>query len=272
MSPEELATATYRAMCEAPRHVHLARSLLEAEGNTERAVLLDGATCEVREAALAHLAVPEGVRERERRLAWLRADSRRIAAARVYYGAHIADFCADWMTVTDPRRVARGQSAAMSFALFPRQRELVGWLIERFRKGEPGTVVKARDVGASSVCLATLAALAIFEQDFSAGVISSTEAKLDRYVDTLFMKLRGLLRDLPPEFAGGYDEERTSQYLAVTFPASRGSITGGTGPQAFRGGRLSCVLVDEAAHLIDSAAIDSALTSVSDVRIDVSTP
>lgn len=268
----DIAAEVYAAMCALPPHVSLARSLLAAEGSAERAALLDGAAPDVREGALGYLSVPEAQRERERRLAWLRADPRRVAAVRAFYAANIADFVCDWTMVTDPRRAARGAASLVPFVLWPKQRELVAFVLERLRAGEPGTVVKSRDVGASSVVMATFAALCIFKPDFFAGVISSTEAKLDRFADTLFDKLRGLLRFLPPEFAAGYDEERTSQYLAVRFPETRSAITGATGPGAFRGLRQSVVLVDEAAHLQDSQAVDSALSAATDVRIDVSTP
>jgi phage terminase large subunit len=267
-----IAAEVYAAMCEVPPFVTLARALLAAETSAERAALLDLATAEVREAALGYLAVPEAVRERERRLAWMRADPRRVAALRAYYASAVSDFIADWMMVTDPRRAARGQASLVPFTLWPKQRELETFVLDRLRLGESGVVVKSRDVGASSVVLATLAALCIFRSDFYAGVISATEAKLDRFEDTLFMKVRGLLRYVPPEFAAGYDEERTSQYLSVRFPETRSALTGATGPNAFRGLRQSMVLVDEAAHLADSQAVDSALSAATDVRIDVSTP
>lgn len=266
-----LAAAAYAAMIAPPPHVELASRLLAAD-RAERAALLETADRSTLEAALGYAAQPATARERDRRLEWMRSDPRRVAALKVYYAEHVADFISDWMCVTDPRRAARGQTALAPFALWPKQRELVEFILERIRCQEPGVVVKSRDVGASSVCLATLAACCIFRQDFAAGVISSTEAKLDRYQDTLFQKLRSMLRSLPPEFTAGYDEARTSQYLSVSFPETRSAITGATGPNAFRGLRQSAVLVDEAAYLPDSQAIDSALAAVSDARIDVSTP
>jgi len=41
----------------------------------------------------------------------------------------------------------------MPFILFPKQVELVNWIIERWQRGESGTVVKARDVGASWIAM-----------------------------------------------------------------------------------------------------------------------
>ncbi len=268
----DLGAAVHAAMSELPPHALLAQQLLEARTGADRAALLDGADRPTLEGALAFAAQPENTRERDRRLAWLRADPRRIAALRAFYAAHIAEFISNWMTVSDPRRAAKGQSALMAFELWPKQRELVEFIIARVDRGEPGTVVKSRDVGASSVCLATFAALCIFRPGFCAGVLSATEQKLDRYPDTLFDKLRGLLRFVPPEFAAGYDEARTSGYLKIWFPETGSSIAGATGSNAFRGLRLSVVMTDESAHLQDGQAIDAALAAVSDARIDVSTP
>lgn len=267
----QLAVATYQAMVAPPVFVQLAKSLLAAETRAQRDALLRDASEDVRASALRYVAEPEATRERDRCLEWMRADPRRVAALKAYYRDHIVDFLG-WMSVTDPRRVAKGQAALVPLILWPAQRRLVDFVIERWRTGTPGVVVKSRDVGATVVCMATLAGLCLFERDFAAGVISSTEAKLDRFQDTLFAKLRGLLRDLPPEFAAGYDEKKTSQYLSVAFPETRSTITGATGSNAFRGLRLSVCVVDEAAYLQDSQAIDSALAAVSEARVDVSTP
>jgi phage terminase large subunit len=270
---DTLAAATYGAMIALPPYAMLANTLLAARTKAERAAALDAADVATHAEAFDFIAQPEGTRERDRRLSWLRADPRRIEALKHHYRAdHYAEFIADWMTVTDPRRVARSQTAVVPFTLWPAQRGMVAFIIERILRQEPGVIVKSRDVGATSVCIATLAACCIFREDFAAGVISSTEAKLDRYADTIFQKLRGLLRSLPPEFRAGYDEQRTDMYLSIRFPTTRSAITGATGPQAFRGSRQSVVLVDEAAYLVDSQAIDSALAAVSDARIDVSTP
>ena len=271
---DELALAAHAAMIAPPPYVQLANALLATDSRAVRGALMAEADLRVRDAAVRFAAEPEGTRERDRRLSWLRADPRRLSAVTRYYSKHdhIPDFIADWMMITDPRRIARKQTALTPFSLWPAQRQLVLWMLERWHTGTAGCVVKGRDVGASTVGMATLAALCIFENDFAAGILSATEAKLDRFQDTLFMKLRGLLRWLPPEFNGGYDEEKTSTYLAVSFPRTRSSITGATGSNAFRGLRLSYAIVDEAAHLLDSQAIDSALSAVTDVRVDISTP
>jgi phage terminase large subunit len=158
------------------------------------------------------------------------------------------------------------------FVLFPKQIELIDWMVERWRDGEPGTVVKSRDVGASWVAMALLGTLALFHQNFAAGVASATEVKLDRSgdPDTLFYKLREFVRHLPPEFQGGYDREVTDAYLRISFPETNSSITGEAGVQAGRGGRKSRYIVDESAHMPNPRALDASLAATTDCRIDMS--
>lgn len=269
---DQIAAATYAAMREPPAYVQLATALLAAQTRAERATLLDTADQSIREAALRYLAEPESTRERDRRLDWMRDDPRRIAALKHYYAGHLADFISDWGVTIDPRSIAKGQSALVPFTLWPKQRELVGWMLERWERSEPGIVVKSRDVGASWVAMALLASLCIFRRNFAAGVASSTEAKMDLSgnPDTLFYKLREFLRHLPPEFSAGYSRDKTDNYLRINFPHTGSSVTGEAGEQTGRGGRKSLFVVDEAAHFERPKLIDASLAATTDCRIDMS--
>jgi phage terminase large subunit len=267
-----LAAEFYAAMRALPPYVALADKLTRASAS-KRAALLARADDATRAAALAWLAEPVATRERERRLTWLRADiATRLPPLRRYYATHLADFISDWGLTTDPRRLALNQPAQVPFVLFPKQRALVEWLLERWRTSTSGVVVKGRDVGASYVGMALLASLCIFERNFAAGVASATEAKLDLSgsPDTLFAKLREFLNGLPPEFAGGYDERKHSLYCRISIPETGSSITGEAGVLAGRGARKSLYIVDEAAFFMQS--IDAALAATTNVRIDISTP
>lgn len=273
-NPDQLAAATHAAMLSPPPHVELANALLRAETREQRSTLLDAADVSTREAALRYATEPDGTRERDRRADWMRADPRRIAALKHYYASHLADFISDWGVTIDPRRVAKGQHALIPFHLWPKQVELVEWMLERWRNGEHGTVVKSRDVGASWCAVALLAALCIFNHNFAAGVASSTEAKMDLSdnPDTLFAKLRAFLQHLPPEFAAGYSREKTDKYLRISFPDTGSSVTGEAGDQAGRGGRKSLYVVDEAAFFEHPKLIEASLAATTDSTIWVSTP
>ena len=271
---DRLAAATYAAMREPPAHVQLATALLHAETRTARATLLDAADPSLREAALRYATEPEGTRERDRWADWMRADAPRIAALKHYYANHLPDFISDWGVTIDPRLIAKGQHALIPFHLWPKQVELVHWMMERWQRGEHGTVVKSRDVGASWCAMSLLASLAIFRRNFAAGVASSTEAKMDLSgnPDTLFAKLRAFLQHLPPEFAAGYSPTTTDKYLRINFPETGGSVTGEAGDQAGRGGRKSLYVVDEAAFFEHPRLIEASLAATTDSTIWVSTP
>ncbi len=272
MNNDAVATAAYNAMRQLPPYALLAEQLTAAADRAERDALLRAAGPDDASAALRYLAEPAPTRERERRLAWLRADPRRIAAARTYYADHIAQFITDWGMTVDPRRIARNESALIPFVLWQRQVELVDWILGLWKRSEAGVCVKSRDVGASWVGMATLASLCVFTRNFAAGVASSTEAKLDRSgdPDTLFYKLREFLRHVPPEFRGGYVEDKNSAYLRLNFPETGSSVTGEAGDQAGRGGRKSLYIVDEFAHFERPSVIDASLAATTDCRIDMS--
>jgi phage terminase large subunit len=267
-----LAKEFYRAMCAPPPYVALAEKLTRASAS-KRAALLERADDASRVAALTWLSQPEALRERDRRLAWIREDvTNRLPPVRRYYSQHIDDFISDLGLTTDPRRIALNQPAQVPFALFPKQRQLVSWVIERWRTGTSGVVVKGRDVGASYVAMAILASLCLFERNFAAGVASATEAKLDLSgsPDTLFSKLREFLGGLPPEFNGGYEERKHSLYCRIQIPETGSSITGEAGALAGRGARKSLYIVDESAFFMQS--VDAALAATANCRIDISTP
>jgi phage terminase large subunit len=101
---------------------------------------------------------------------------------------------------------------------------------------------------------------------------SAVEIKIDRSgdPDTLFYKVRSFLEHLPAEFNGGYDQDRSSAYMRITFPLTGSSITGEAGDQAGRGGRKAIFVVDEAAHFEHPKIIDKNLSANTKCRIDMS--
>ena len=272
---QQIGHAAYLAMKVEPDYVRLASLLMKA-GKRERAKLLDTTPKEQLELALGYLAQPELTRERDRWMAWMREDRRRIAALKYYYSdpAHYADFICDWGVTSDPRAIAEGRFSLMPFHLWKKQRELVKWAIGLWRSGKQGCVVKGRDVGASWIAMALLCTMSVFERNFAGGIASATEVKLDRSgdPDTLLYKAREFVRHLPVEFRAGYDETKHSHYLRLFFPETGSTITGEAGANTGRGGRKSLVVVDEAAFFENPKAIDAALAATTNCRIDISTP
>lgn len=273
MDISQLAEATYQAMLVEPDFVVVAHRLLKTSG-AERAALIKGVTPEILEKALTYLAAPVNLRERERRLGWLRADPRRVTMLRHYYKSHIVDFIDDWGMTSDPREIAIGKLALIPFKLWPAQRKVLDGLLQDWRDSRPAVLVKGRDVGASWLIVSLLCSLCIFETNFAAGIGSATEVKLDRSgdPDTLMWKAREFMKYLPPEFNAGYEEQKHSHYLRMTFPESGGSLTGEAGDNIGRGGRKSIYAVDESAFIDRPQLVDASLAATTNFRFDVSTP
>jgi len=212
------------------------------------------------------------LRERIARVARIRANPQDVPALKLYYKDHISDFINEFCITSDPRAAAKGRPIFMPFVLFPRQREMCDWVVERWLRGEPGTIVKSRDCGASWLIVSISAALCLFYPDLTIGIGSAREDKIDRSgdPDSLFWKLRTQLRSLPVEFTGGFDEMRHSAHMRVWIPETGSSVTGEAGDQIGRGARKAIYFIDEAAHLDRPRLIDASLASTTDCRIDVS--
>jgi hypothetical protein len=260
---DELAAATYAAMIDPPPFVKLASALLAPTDRAAREALLDQADEATRSAALGYLAMPHATRERERRLAWMREDARRVDALKTYYAKHLPQFIRDWGMTHDPRLAEK----TIPFDLFPRQVEMLEAMIDSYRNKEPLSIPKARDSGASWCAMALLVSLAIFEDGFTAIVGSQLEIKIDQSgtSGTLFHKIRMFLEYLPVEFRGGWTLKSGSANMRVWWP-NGSSIQGEAGEAIGRGGRASVACLDEYAHLVHPDLIDQALIATSDCK------
>jgi hypothetical protein len=200
-----------------------------------------------------------------------RGSAKDLAALKLWYTDHIADFISDFGVTSDPRNAAKGRQIFVPFVLFPKQVELVNWIIDRWQKGESGTIVKSRDCGASWLIVCVSASLCLFHKDLSIGIGSAREDKVDRSgdPDCVFWKLRTFLKNLPTEFNGGFDEKH-SAHMRVWIPETGSSVTGEAGDQIGRGGRKAIFFIDESAHLERPQLIDASLAATTDTRIDAS--
>ncbi len=211
---------------------------------------------------------------RAERLRQIRERPELLAPLKASYAEHIAEFISDWGVTSDPRMKNRGLPVEMPFVLFPRQRELLDFILARMRAREPGIIEKSRDCGASWLSMCLAASLCLFHRSVVICVGSSKEDKIDRSgdPDSLFWKVRFFLQHLPPEFRGSWDETRHSAHLRIGFPDTGSAIVGEAGDQIGRGGRSSLALLDESAFLERQQLIEASLASNTDCRIDISTP
>ena len=211
-------------------------------------------------------------RARADRLVKLRKDPVLLAKVREHYREHPADFINDWGMTVDPRAPGAGLPAIMPFVLFPKQRELIDWLIARWRAGEDGLLEKSRDMGASWLAMALSCTLCMFNKGVSIGFGSRKEELVDKIGDpsTLFYKGRQFMRYLPPEFRGAFDERKHAPHMRLLFNDTESSIIGEAGDNIGRGGRTSIFFVDESAYLERPQLVDASLSANTNCRIDMS--
>jgi phage terminase large subunit len=208
------------------------------------------------------------------RLQQLRANPELLAAVRTHYRHNPIDLIEDWGCTFDPRNVGTDQPALLPLILFPRQREFLHWVIERWKAQEFALSDKSRDMGLSWMLVSLFCALGVTLDGFTAGFGSRKEILVDRAgdPDCLFFKIRMFLSLLPVEFRGGWILGRgdCDKSMLITIPATGAIIRGEAGDNIGRGGRASIYAVDEAAFLERPALIDAALSQNTKCRIDIS--
>lgn len=207
------------------------------------------------------------------RIARLEADPLLLAACKLYYRDHIADFINDWGVTVNPKNAGTPRPVIMPFVLFQRQRECIDWWTDRFRRQADGIVVKSRECGASWMAMAYAVSMCIFWDDVSFGFGSAIKNKVDNGgdPDSLFFKARMFIRYLPRIFLGDWPEKRNSSDMRLVFPATGASITGECGDNIGRGGRKTMYFVDEYAFVERPQLVDANLSANTDCRIEMST-
>ncbi|MHB8284092.1 MAG: hypothetical protein ACYDD1_05400 [Caulobacteraceae bacterium] len=207
------------------------------------------------------------------RLQKIRADPACLPALKAHYKANPADFIHDWGVTFDPRRAKEANvPSMMPFLLFPKQREWVEWIMERWEGNEDGITEKSRDMGISWLAVSLSVTLCLFHPGVTIGFGSQKEDLVDKSgdPDCLFWKARTFAQFLPKEFRGPWDMKRDAPHKRVTFPVNGSMMIGTSGDNIGRGGRASIFFVDEAAHLEHPQLVDAALSQNTNCRIDMS--
>lgn len=179
------------------------------------------------------------------------------------------DFVNDWCWTYDPREIGKGKSPYMPFDLFPKQAEFLLWLEERVDSGDEWLVEKCRDAGASYLTVAFALHRWLFRDAFKVTFGSRVEDAVDKAgnPDTIFEKLRIILRRLPLwMLPAGFDERRHSLYMRLMNPANGSVISGEGGPNMGRGGRSAMYVVDEGAHIERAEKVEAAIIGNADCR------
>jgi phage terminase large subunit len=190
-----------------------------------------------------------------------------------YRAGNIDKMIEDWGVTYNPKNAGTKRPILMTFTLFPRQREFIQWLWERYKAQRDGIMVKSRDCGASWLAMAFSVCLCRLEHGVSIGFGSAIEDKVDRSgdPDCLFWKGRRFIAFLPRELRGDWDIKRNNAHMRTWFSDTESSITGEAGDRQGRGGRKTMYFPDEFAFVERPKIIDSNLLANTDCRIEMST-
>jgi phage terminase large subunit len=179
----------------------------------------------------------------------------------------------------DPRlagqKHADGSSVSpfVQFKLWPRQRDIVLWLLERIKKGEEGLLEKSRDVGATYLTAGVALHQWLFEPGFKATFGSRKVDYVDKKdnPDSIFAKLRIMLRRQPVELLPkGFNWGSHDNYMRIVNPETSSVISGEGGEDMGRGGRSSIYCVDEAAFVPNADTVEKALAGNTECVVWVS--
>lgn len=178
-----------------------------------------------------------------------------------------------WVWTYDPRLVGKPGGAYVQFRLWPRQQDVVLWLLARVHASEEGLIEKSRDTGATYLT----AGVALHQWLFNPGFKATFGSRKVDYVDkkdnpdSIFAKLRIMLRRLPAEMMPeGFNWSQHDNYMRISNPETGSIISGEGGDDMGRGGRSSMYVVDEAAFVPNAETVEKALSGNTDCVIWVS--
>ena len=213
-------------------------------------------------------------RERLERLRRIRPNPVALPALRTYYRDNPVQFVIDWGCTYDPRNVALSRPTLMPFVLFPKQIELLEWILARWRAAENGLIEKSRESGVTWCAVGLACSLCLFNQGMAIGFGSNKLESVDSIGNekSILEKARIFLSNLPAEFLGGWRRDRNAPEKRILFPSTGSAITGEGGDNIGRGGRTAIFFLDEAAHVEHPQLVDAALSANTPCRIDISTP
>lgn len=204
----------------------------------------------------------------------LRSNPDMLKGAKEFYRTRPAQFIVDWVDTYDPRNAGKdGMLTRMPFQLFPKQAEMIEFLQACMEGEEDGLIEKCRDVGASWLCVAFTIHQWLFVPGTSIGWGSRKQDLVDKLgvVDSIFEKMRQIIRGLPVEFwPEGFVEKDHMTFMRIINPENGSTIVGEAGDNIGRGGRTKMYFKDESAHYERAEMVEAALGDNTRCQIDIS--
>lgn len=209
---------------------------------------------------------------RLRNLEKIRERPELIPALKAYYRKHPADFIADWGITFDPRLAEIGLPTLLPFVLFPKQREWIDWVIDRWKNRRPGICEKSRDMGVTWLSVGLSCTLCLQHDGIAIGFGSRKTEYVDKIgtMKPILPKARMFMEHLPEEFRGSYVPWRDAPYMRLTFPDTGSLIAGEGGDDIGRGDRTSIYFFDEEAHHPRQDLVAAALSQTTNCQISMS--
>jgi len=203
----------------------------------------------------------------------LGADPKLGMGADAYYSTRPKAFISHWCVTYDPRLAGSGRPAKLPFLLFPRQEDMIDWLLALLAGEENGLLEKARDMGATWLACAFSVWLWKYRRGSAVGWGSRKEALVDKLgdPDSIFEKMRMIIDALPGALQPhGFARADHMTYMKIINPENGATITGEAGDNIGRGGRKLIYFKDESAHYERPEKIEAALADNTRVQIDFS--
>lgn len=178
-----------------------------------------------------------------------------------------------WIYTYDPRLIGKPGGAYIPFKLWPKQRDVVLWLLDSIKRDEEGLLEKSRDTGATYLC----SGVALHQWQFTPGFKATFGSRVVDLVDkkdnpdSIFAKLRIMLNRQPRELLpDGFRSAQHDNYMRLVNPEHGSIISGEGGENMGRGGRSSIYFLDEAAFVSNADSVEAALAGNTDCVIWVS--
>lgn len=181
-------------------------------------------------------------------------------------------FIQHWCDTFDPRNKGT-KLTRMPFVLFPKQIEFVQFVMALLNEEASGLLEKARDMGATWMCVCISVWLFLFHKGSTVGWGSRKAELVDKLGDmnAIFPKIRYVIRSLPPCFLPeGFEIDKHMGHMKIYSESMETAITGEAGDAIGRGGRTRVYFLDEAAHLEHPEDAEAALEDNTRVRLDMS--
>lgn len=209
----------------------------------------------------------------QQEMAWLKRDPGRAGLLKAYYREHPKEFINHWCWTYDPRNEFSPKPTYFPLVMFPRQAELVDFIVGCITNSAPGLIEKSRDMGATWIACCLSVWLWLFMDGPSIGWGSQKAEQVDELGNpkSIFEKMRILLRRVPEEFLPkGFSLDRDMIIRRIRNPETGAVIAGDIGDSIGRGDRTSVYFKDESAWYEHPELIEASLSNTTRVPIDIS--